>query len=83
MSLPSTIDAADALRPALAEKVAFVPGTPFYAADPDRSTIRLNFSNAAPEQIDEGIRRLGRVLDRLMSARARNPSGPMTPVGAC
>ena len=45
--------------------MAYVPGFAFYA-DPTRgrNTMRLNFSNAQPAQIEEGIRRLGVLLKK-------------------
>jgi len=46
----------------VANKVAFVPGTAFYPDGGGRNTFRLNFSNAQPEQIKIGIKRLGEVL---------------------
>jgi len=42
--------------------VAFVPGEPFHPNGGGRNTMRLNFSNASPEMITEGIHRLGNVL---------------------
>lgn len=44
------------------ERVAFIPGTPFYVDGSGGNTMRLNFSNADPESIREGIKRLGRVI---------------------
>jgi len=68
--LPSGVDALDLLADAMREKVAFVPGAPFYPADPCRETLRLNFSNRPPDLIAEGIARLGACVDRrLRSAR--------------
>ncbi len=56
----------DAVFPrALEQRVAFVPGTSFFAADPQPRFIRLNYSNRPPEIIDEGMRRLGAVLASL------------------
>jgi 2-aminoadipate transaminase len=46
--------------------VAFVPGTAFYPDGGGRHTMRLNFSNAQPEQIEIGIRRLGKVLAEIL-----------------
>lgn len=46
------------------ERVAFIPGTPFFADGSGRNTMRLNFSNASIENIDEGIGRLGRVIQQ-------------------
>jgi DNA-binding transcriptional MocR family regulator len=58
------MDAADVLRDALAEKVAFVPGAAFFSDGSGTNTMRLNFTNASVERIEEGIGRLGRVLWR-------------------
>ncbi|WP_375773535.1 PLP-dependent aminotransferase family protein [Archangium gephyra] len=54
---------ADTLFPqALEKRVAFVPGSPFFAAEPRSEFMRLNFSNRPPELIEEGMRRLGTVI---------------------
>jgi len=42
--------------------VAFVPGAPFFAKDPDPASLRLSFATAGVDQIREGIQRLGRAL---------------------
>ena len=55
-------DATDFARRAIGHLVAFVPGTPFFAHDPDRSTLRLSFATADSEKIEEGIARLARAL---------------------
>ncbi len=47
---------------AIARKVAFVPGAPFYATDPDAATLRLSFATADLEKIEEGVKRLGAAL---------------------
>jgi 2-aminoadipate transaminase len=60
--LPDHIRGEDLLSDALLEKVAFVPGTSFFAGTPRSQFIRLNFSNRPPADITEGIRRLGAVL---------------------
>jgi len=44
------------------ENVAFVPGSAFYADGSGKNTIRLNFSSPNEAQIDEGLKRLGRLL---------------------
>jgi 2-aminoadipate transaminase len=54
---------ADALFPlALEKRVAFVPGTPFFAGEARHEFMRLNFSNRPPELLEEGMRRLGAVI---------------------
>ncbi|MEJ8847361.1 PLP-dependent aminotransferase family protein [Variovorax rhizosphaerae] len=47
---------------AIEKLVAFVPGAPFFAANPDVSTLRLSFATANVEKIEEGIARLGQAL---------------------
>jgi len=60
--LPENLSAAEVLKVALERKVAFVPGAPFFPTGGGHNTMRLNFSNASPEKIREGISRMGRVL---------------------
>jgi DNA-binding transcriptional MocR family regulator len=62
------MDATEILHAAIAENVAFVPGSAFFADGSGRNTFRLNFSNASPARIKEGIRRLGTVLERALRA---------------
>jgi 2-aminoadipate transaminase len=47
---------------AIEQGVAFVPGAPFYANQPDPSTIRLSFATAGIDKIHEGIARLGQAV---------------------
>ena len=60
VTLPEGMDCERLFRAALQENVAFVPGDSFYPRNghPPSAHMRLNFSNAQPEQIREGIRRL-------------------------
>ncbi len=44
------------------DKVAVLPGLPFYVDGGGTDTIRLNFSSASEEQITEGMHRLARVI---------------------
>jgi 2-aminoadipate transaminase len=57
-TLPSGINTRKLLDEALRNDVAFVPGDPFFPDGDKGSHMRLNFSNATPEMIREGIRRL-------------------------
>ncbi len=61
--VPEWIDTGDLMAEAVQAKVAYVPGSAFYP-DPahGRNTMRLNFSNAEPVQMEEGMRRLGNLL---------------------
>jgi DNA-binding transcriptional MocR family regulator len=55
-------NAADFAKRAIEKGVAFVPGAPFFAHDPDLSTLRLSFATAGLEKIEEGIGRLAQAL---------------------
>lgn len=61
-TLPEYMKSADVLKAALVQKVAFVPGAPFYPNGGGDNTMRLNFSYAKPDVINEGISRLGKAL---------------------
>ncbi|GHH88662.1 aminotransferase [Streptomyces capitiformicae] len=60
--LPSSYDTTALLPRVVEQDVAYVPGAPFYAGEPDRATLRLCFVTQAPEEIREGLRRLGKGL---------------------
>ncbi|MGA5552121.1 aminotransferase-like domain-containing protein [Streptomyces pseudogriseolus] len=57
--LPSSYDTTALLPEVVRHDVAYVPGAPFHAGEPDRSTLRLCFVTQTPEEIAEGLRRLG------------------------
>ena len=52
----------DLAKRAIEKGVAFVPGAPFYCANPDMATLRLSFATADVAKIAEGIERLGAAL---------------------
>jgi 2-aminoadipate transaminase len=56
--LPGGWDAEPLLTRALAHDVAFVPGYPFFAGEPDRATLRFSFTTHSPAEIAEGLARL-------------------------
>lgn len=62
VELPEGVCAEELFEKAIKERVAFVPGTPFFAAAARRNFMRLNFSNCPPNLIEEGIRRIGNLL---------------------
>jgi 2-aminoadipate transaminase len=65
VTLPEGMDSQLLFETALNENVAFVPGDSFYVNENQgRRHLRLNFSNAQPEQIREGIRRLSLAVKR-------------------
>jgi len=61
--VPDPIDTTTLLPTAVARRVAYVPGSAFYVEQARGArAMRLNFSNASPEHIEEGCRRLGGLL---------------------
>lgn len=61
-TLPDFIDTTDLLARALDERVAFVPGRGAYLDGRGGSSMRLNFSYVADEDIREGVRRIGAIV---------------------
>ncbi|WP_226485976.1 aminotransferase-like domain-containing protein [Streptomyces parvulus] len=57
--LPEGYDTTALLPEVVRHDVAYVPGAPFHAGTPDRATLRLCFVTQTPDEIAEGLRRLG------------------------
>jgi 2-aminoadipate transaminase len=70
VSLPEGVDCEELLEEAVEQKVAFVPGTAFYADGRGHDALRLTFDTCATDMIDEGIRRLGNAIARRMEKAA-------------
>ncbi len=66
-TMPEKLNSVEVLQDAVAQKVAFVPGFSFYPRGGGNNTMRLNFSNATPERINEGISRMGQVIKKHLS----------------
>jgi 2-aminoadipate transaminase len=62
VTLPDGADTAALLNEAIRLKVAYVPGEPFFPTGGITNCLRLNFSNANPHCIEEGVRRLGGLI---------------------
>jgi 2-aminoadipate transaminase len=62
-TMPDYIDTTDLLAKALRENVAFVPGEAAFADGRGSGSMRLNFSAQTEDEIGEGIRRIGAVID--------------------
>ncbi|WP_146553064.1 PLP-dependent aminotransferase family protein [Rummeliibacillus sp. SL167] len=56
------VSSVEVFKRAIENKVAFVPGDPFYTNVKGASTLRLNYTNSEPATIEEGIKRLAAVL---------------------
>lgn len=66
VTLPEGMDATALMPKVLAEKVAYVPGGPFYPHGGHRNHFRLNYSNMPEDRIVEGVKRLAAVLTEEM-----------------
>jgi DNA-binding transcriptional MocR family regulator len=55
-------DGNDYAKRAIEQGVAFVPGAPFFCAQPDHATFRLSFATAPEDKILEGVSRLAKAL---------------------
>lgn len=66
VTLPARISSLDLFNLAIKENVAFVPGSPFYVGAGGENTLRLNFSNSDEVKIEEGIRRLAKIIEKYL-----------------
>lgn len=66
IDLPRGMDAIAVLARAVENNVAFVPGAPFYAANPVAESLRLAFVTVPPPRIEDGVERLARVIRAMM-----------------
>jgi len=76
LTLPKGVDTQSLLPVAAREGVLYTPGSLFYADGGGRNQLRLSFSDVSPERIEEGVRRLAKVLGAtLRDIRRRGPPG--------
>jgi len=69
VTLPPGLDAKAMLPRAITERVAYVPGTAFYADGFGTSSMRLSYCYPTPERIVDGVRRLARVIQQELEVR--------------
>ncbi len=62
VTLPEHIDCMQLLEESIAQNVAFVPGAPFYANEPQKNTLRLSFVTVPPEKIRVGVSKLAKLI---------------------
>ncbi|MBN2181836.1 MAG: PLP-dependent aminotransferase family protein [Sedimentisphaerales bacterium] len=67
ITLPERLSSLELFDRAIEEKVAFVPGTPFFVDRGGENNMRLNYSNSDEDRINEGIRRLGKIMKNLLA----------------
>ena len=63
LTLPHGLDATAMLPRAVANLVAYVPGTGFYVDGQGRQNLRLSYCYPEPDRIREGVRRLAAVIE--------------------
>ena len=69
IDLPEGVDGAALLAQAIEEeRVAFVPGAPFFAEKQTTNAIRLSYSLPTDAQIEEGVQRLARLVGKAITA---------------
>ena len=68
VTLPEHIDTQAMLKTALEQQVAYVAGVDFYPPrDARRNDFRMNFSYSSFEQIEEGIKRLAKTIEKYLA----------------
>jgi len=72
VTLPPEIDTKALMPKAIVAKVAYVPGTAFYADGFGSWSMRLSYCYPTPERIREGVKALGGVIKTEMSRRSAN-----------
>jgi 2-aminoadipate transaminase len=71
VELPRHLDAVALLRAAVAEEnVAFTPGMALAAGGHDRANhcLRLSFASNPPQRLEEGVRRIAKVLRSMLDS---------------
>lgn len=70
LTLPDELDSTVILQDAIAQKVTFMPGVPFFTDGAGKRHMRLSYSMCNEAKINEGIERLARVLLHHLDAPA-------------
>ena len=65
VTLPDGMNAEKVLEQALAQNVAYVPGTPFYANEVSANTLRLAFVTVPAAKIETGVATLGKIFAQM------------------
>jgi DNA-binding transcriptional MocR family regulator len=82
LRLPRGLNSKSMLPRAISSRVAYVPGTGFYADGGGAEYLRLSYCFPEPARIREGIRRLAEVIDAEAEIRATFGPAPATAGGA-
>lgn len=69
VEVPGVDDTVEVFKECLKNNVAFVPGDPFFAGKPQPGAFRLNYSNMKEDKIEEGLKRLGDTLKKVVGEK--------------
>lgn len=67
VEVPGVDDTVAVFKECLKNNVAFVPGDPFFAGHAEPGAFRLNYSNMEEDKIEEGLKRLGDTLKKVVA----------------
>lgn len=74
--LPDSLNSNQLLLQAVENGVTFISGDHFYASSPPQNMIRLSFTMAGPQSIEEAVKRLGGLMkSRLLKMRKQRAKG--------
>ena len=62
VTLPDFLNSNQLLLQAVENGVTFISGDHFYASSPQQNLMRLSFTMAGPQSIEEGVKRLGNLM---------------------
>jgi DNA-binding transcriptional MocR family regulator len=79
VTLPGGLDSKAMLPRAIHNRVAYVPGTGFYADGSGSQHLRLSYCSPPPERIRDGVRRLATVIGEELDLRATFGAAPTAP----
>jgi 2-aminoadipate transaminase len=82
ISLPKHINTDTMITKAIEKKVAYVVGSAFYFDEPEHNAMRINFSYSNKTQIEEGVKRLAKVVMEEIAVHDAGPRGQTVPEGA-
>lgn len=69
MELPEGVDSSELLKIAVQHGVAFVPGNDFYAGEPRRNTLRLNYTHTDNEGTVVGVKRFADAIEQFTAKK--------------
>ena len=81
LTLPEGLDTKAMLPRAVTARIAYVPGTAFFADGSGAQSMRLSYCYPTPERIREGVRRLAGVMERESELRETFGTGPGVAAG--